>query len=688
LNYEPEWIELYNNSEYEIGIIGWHISDVVTNPVVKKVESEILFPPKSFLVITKNESIFDYHRNIQGLVIKMPFANLNNDSDGLVIMDQNSRTIDSLFYYSNWGGNYGRSLEKRNIEIDSRNENNWDSSIDIEGSTPGRINSISPKKYDLSISALYTEPRFPVKGERIIPWVKIKNLGSFIADNFELSFSFEINNENHSMSKIKDLLLLPDDSLIITSGNAINIYDTIALSVRVNFSDDEDTNNNYYEKKIVPGFNEKVVLINEIMFKTKDGEPEWIEILNNSDSSINIRNWQVGDSKKRTIITEKDCFVLPKEYLVLMSYSSTQYFEENIEKVELDLPDFGNKHDAVAIYDFRGGIIDSMYYEVSNEFAFSTSLERISLSRATEDIDNWIFSLDKLKSTPGRMNSISILPNVNFGGLIITEIMFNPNDNNCEFVELFNPSYETIELGGWKLSDEKGDYFFLKEHSFPLDRNEYFVLSADSALLNNYPYLVDKNNYSILNVSSMNLTNKGKLLFLKDMKNQIVDSISYSDSWHNSTFLETKNISIELININLTRNNKENWSSSVSQLGATPGKQNSINVENLYSSSRLNITPNPFSPDNDGYEDFTHINYNLTKPISEIRVRIFDSKGRFVRSLANSQSVGSKGTIIFDGLDKNKRPLKIGIYIILFEAISKGSVIDVIKDVVVIARKL
>jgi len=31
------------------------------------------------------------------------------------------------------------------------NSNNWNSSIDLEGSTPGRINSISPKDYDLSI---------------------------------------------------------------------------------------------------------------------------------------------------------------------------------------------------------------------------------------------------------------------------------------------------------------------------------------------------------------------------------------------------------------------------------------------------------------------------------------------------------------------------------------------------------
>ncbi len=32
--------------------------------------------------------------------------------------------------------------------------------------------------------------------------------------------------------------------------------------------------------------------------------------------------------------------------------------------------------------------------------------------------------------------------------------------------------------------------------------------------------------------------------------------------------------------------------------------------------------------------------YNLTKPISQVRIRIFDSKGRKVRSIANNELVG------------------------------------------------
>lgn len=105
--------------------------------------------------------------------------------------------------------------------------------------------------------------------------------------------------------------------------------------------------------------------------------------------------------------------------------------------------------------------------------------------------------------------------------------------------------------------------------------------------------------------------------------------------------------------------------------------------------TKLSISPNPFSPDNDGYEDFTIIRYNLKESIAQVRIRIFDSKGRIVRNLANNIPSGSNGEIIFDGLDNSKSPLKIGIYIVLFEAVnSRNAVVEIIKDVIVVARKL
>ena len=293
------------------------------------------------------------------------------------------------------------------------------------------------------------------------------------------------------------------------------------------------------------------------------------------------------------------------------------------------------------------------------------------------------------KSTPGITNSIFDIPEYYFDDVVFTEIMFNPSETNSEFLEIFNHSEKQIEIGGWKVEDEEGQSLILLNRGFHLMPNDYYVIAADSLIFENYNWLEGNENISVLNLSTLNLTNAGKKLYLKDVRNNIIDSLEYSEAWHNSALTETKNISLEIINHNLSRNNGSNWSSSVSEFGASPGLQNSINVENLATKAKLEIIPNPFSPDNDGFEDFTHINYNLTQPISQIRVRIYDSKGRFIRSLANNQPSGSNGTIIFDGLDRDKNPLRIGIYIILLEAInSNNNIVEVIKEVVVIARKL
>ena len=176
---------------------------------------------------------------------------------------------------------------------------------------------------------------------------------------------------------------------------------------------------------------------------------------------------------------------------------------------------------------------------------------------------------------------------------------------------------------------------------------------------------------------------------LLDLWGNIIDSVLYDPDWHNRNIFTTKNKSLEKINCDVSSNRSSNWSTSVNEAGGTPGSVNSINLESIEMEKRISISPNPFSPDNDGYEDHTIISYTLTQPTAQMRMKVFDSKGRLVREILNNQPSGSIGSIIFDGLNDNGLPLKIGIYIIFIEALNSSSgVVDVLKDVVVVARKL
>ena len=691
-NDEPEWVELFNNSEYDIDISNWQLGDVFTNPVYKKVtEDSYIFPSKSYLVISKSKSIYNYHRNILSPVIVLKFANLNNDVDGVVLKDNRSVTIDSVLYTKNFYRRNGYSIERINSNIISTNPNNWDVSIDLENSTPGRINSVTSKNYDLAVSEISVIPNNPVTNSKIRIKVKVINRGNFDADNFNLNFYYK---EKGSENKINletqtNFSLQNKDSLEIISDKEINIKDTILVSVNIDFQSDEDIVNNYTEKEIAAGFNKTTVLINEIMFNPKSGEPEWIEFINNTDTTINIKNWTVGDLHNKNLITAENIFIPAKDYFIVSNYFQENLFPENTTVIQTNLPNYGNIKDAVIISDFRNAIIDSTYYETKTSIPKGISLERISLEVSSKERNNWIFSLSSEGSTPGKANSIIGLPQNNFGSVIINEIMYEPDSANCEFIELFNNSQEPIELGGWQIEDEDGNTVYVSEISKTLPPNSYYVVSADSSIFNNYMYLNNFENISIKNKSSLNLSNSGELIFLKDFRGKIIDSIDYKSNWQNTTLANTKNVSLELINPKIERNNSDNWSSSVDKKGATPGKKNSIFVEKLLTKSKINISPNPFSPDNDGFEDFTFISYKLSQPVAQIRIRIYDSKGRLVRTLTNNTPSGSDGSITFNGLDDNNNPLKIGIYIVFFEAVnSSNSIVETIKAAMVVAKKL
>ena len=185
------------------------------------------------------------------------------------------------------------------------------------------------------------------------------------------------------------------------------------------------------------------------------------------------------------------------------------------------------------------------------------------------------------------------------------------------------------------------------------------------------------------------LSNESKLIFVKDFWGNVIDSVHYSSKWHNESFQSTKNISLERINPKISTSDKNNWSSCVAEEGATPARQNSILTNPESNSKKITIAPNPFSPDNDGFEDFAIITINLASSVSQLRVRIFDDKGRLRRTIADNIPVSFQAKIVFDGRDSEGRLLNIGIYIVLVEASDfRNKTISTMKKVVVIARKL
>jgi hypothetical protein len=101
------------------------------------------------------------------------------------------------------------------------------------------------------------------------------------------------------------------------------------------------------------------------------------------------------------------------------------------------------------------------------------------------------------------------------------------------------------------------------------------------------------------------------------------------------------------------------------------------------------LSPNPFSPDNDGWEDVTMIRYRLPYTSAMISIKLFDDHGRMAKHIVNNEYSTSIGNIVYNGLNEDNNPLPIGMYIVLLEAADAQTGNHcVMKAVLVSARKM
>jgi hypothetical protein len=248
-------------------------------------------------------------------------------------------------------------------------------------------------------------------------------------------------------------------------------------------------------------------------------------------------------------------------------------------------------------------------------------------------------------------------------------------------------------VAGWKFSDRptaSGSFnlFAISQTSIVVPPQSFLLVAADSTILAQFPSLTVSSALIILNrPGGFSFNGDGDAIALQDLTGETMDSVSYLPSWHNPDVADTRGRSLERITVNGNSNDGRNWSTCVLPIGGTPGSRNSLNTLSGNSAATLSFSPNPFSPDGDGFEDVCLVRYNLPFTASTIYIRVFDIKGRLVRTLANAELAGVAGEIAWDGLDDARNHIRIGVYVVFLEAIESGRGKNVsAKGVAVVAR--
>ncbi len=666
----PEWIELYNNSRRTINLKNYNIAD--SRDTVSLTRDEYFFNISEYLVISSDSSLKNYYSGVDNLILtNLPV--LNNDTDKISVMDSLYSIIDTVTYGDNSGITKGYSLER----ISTETINNPDSVIFVStpGGTPGKINSIAKKEYDFKIDSARVTPQPLLYGSIYNLFWYYSNIGK--QDVYITRVQVYINGELAAPESYFNQIRKVEPGI----NYWLSLYELVApnddsLHIEIIYTmeqDDDLSNNSYSRVYYISGAPEEVT-ISEIMYNPITDYPEWIELHNNTNHNVNLKGWKlvVGEEEERLHTLAEDDYNLPPNQFFVLSDDSTGLKDVSyLQTQNITMPNTTTK---LTLRDPNYRVIHSLEYS-------SVSPKGVSLEYCDNCTINLNQSFDPAGATPGKINSIAFADSADFNDIVINEIYYDCDPSLCKFIEIYNNSDKTFNLNGWRLGS--GDNSYISNKTVELPPNEYFTVSRDSLLLNYVdPYLCDINNVNILASSTANR------IILVDPFAHFIDSLTYSPNWHleNSN---TEHKSLERILPSGNSDDKFNWSTSVALEGYTPGKQNSIFISNPGSESGITITPNPFSPDNDGFEDFASINYNLAGNVNKIRARVFDSKGRLVRTLTEDYPSAKSGSIVFDGYNDSHNPLRIGIYIIFFEAMDgSNNVIETYKKAIVVARKL
>jgi hypothetical protein len=277
---------------------------------------------------------------------------------------------------------------------------------------------------------------------------------------------------------------------------------------------------------------------------------------------------------------------------------------------------------------------------------------------------------------------------------VLNEILFDPLQDSGDslpdqpdFVEIYNPGISSIDLTGWSITDRPDPatgkvnrYYFapaggnnmLGPGQYAVIAPEYSGIISGSRLTTYYTYLQESPDARIFLVKkykTFSFNNDGDSVRLLDLNGKVVDSASYTPNWHNPYNKATKRVSIEKFNPLMLSDSPLSWTSSTNtQFGGTPGKANSVYVPPTRNEDIFNLSPNPFSPNGDGSNDYLTITISLPAGSYQLEASVYDSTGKMVRRLAAGVPAGPVTRLVWNGCDDSGKPLPSGVYRVTMSA--------------------
>lgn len=512
---EVEYVEIYNRSAKYFNLENWQIGDASGFGTLPN----IWLNPGSYLILVANASLVHYPAGV-GV---SSFPSLNNSGDDIVLVDSNGVEIDKISYTNNWykddvkaGG--GFSIERINPTLLCTGISDWQGCILSIGGTPGLENSV-----------------FDVSPDLVAPTL----VSSFaLAPNFvELNF-----NEGLDSTSIAEALytfdpLLNVNQLFITETDlnsfTIELQENFVLGhfydLTIDGISDCNGNTNTLDVSLIlpeQGVGNEL-LINEVLYNPVTGGKDYVELYNNSDSYLDIKDWIIANYDDDTIANISavpvNYLLAPNDFVVLTEDSTAQLnqypFAVSGKFIEMDIPSLNN--DSSTIYVIKNGIIsDKLSYDDDWQFRLlddsdGKALERFSYTSPTDDQDNWHTAAEYVSfGTPGKENS-QVASIDYMGDFMLSSATLSPDNDGFEDVVILTYQMNNPDLlGTVKVYNDKGVEVKVLAENYLLGAKGTFSwdgLNEDNNKVSIGPYIIL---FSATSISTGEVLLKRKVLTL------------------------------------------------------------------------------------------------------------------------------------------------------------------------------
>lgn len=277
--------------------------------------------------------------------------------------------------------------------------------------------------------------------------------------------------------------------------------------------------------------------------------------------------------------------------------------------------------------------------------------------------------------------------------ILISEVLFNPRTEGSDFVEIYNNSSKVFDLKELLIATVKGmDSLVSKKlltyASLLFQPGQYLVLTTDPDNVKKEYHTENPNAFLKLTSLPPFNSDRGSVVLLSGESR--IDQLSYNEKMHFPMIKDPKGVSLERSSFKKPTNEAGNFRSAASTLGfATPGYRNSQQIKGPETSEEeVRLLSKTFSPDNDGFEDALHINYRFTDAGMVLNAAIYNDKGIIVKRLARNATLGTDGTLVWDGMTDDNERASVGVYIVYFDVFNLQGVSKKYKKACVLASRL